>query len=137
MISVVIQDHEVRAKVEIEVQNSIRMMVQNSPQLRTAVDAAIASVRIDTTLVEAAIKLAIANVCNNPGFLDGLVKSAILSGTEKLGGSFDASLRAAGKKLAMDNSTLELVADGVKAALVTEAESRLAEYELRGAGTFA
>lgn len=137
MINVTIHDHEIKAKVDVEVLNGIKMMVQNSPALRSSVDAAIASVRIDTTMVEAAIKQAITNVCNSPGFLDGLIKSAILSGSEKLGGSFDASLRAAGKKLAMDTGTLEKVADGVKAALVTEAESRLAEYELRGGGSFA
>jgi hypothetical protein len=65
-----------------------------------------------------------------------MVREAIMKGAPKLAGSFDASLRAVGKRMAMDPETLEKVVEGVKAKLASEAEERIAEAEIKGIGTF-
>lgn len=88
-------------------------------------------------MIARSVEKAVQEVTSKPDFLHGLIEKAILQGADKLGGSFDASLRAAGKRLAMDSETLEKVAAGVKASLSNEAEARIAEYELRGGGQFA
>lgn len=137
MINVTINQWDIQSKVDAEVQIQIRNLVSSSPAILNAVNAAMMTVKIDASTVEAAIAQAIKNVCSNPKFFEGMVSTAILTGANKLGGSFDASLRAAGKKLAMDGDLLEQVAAGVKTKLQMEAEERAAEYELKGAGAFA
>lgn len=136
-INVTINQWDIQAKVDAQVHAEITRLVQTSPAIMNAINTAVASVKIDTATIEYAIQAAIKNVCSNPKFFESLVQAAILKGSDKLGGSFDASLRAAGKKLAMDGDLLEQVAAGVKTKLQMEAEERAAEYELKGAGTFA
>lgn len=120
------------------VEQAIKSSAASSPELRTAVQNAInhAMARV-APMIATAIDKAVADVTSKPGFLDAMIQKAILEGSSKLGGSFDASLRAAGKKLALDGDTLERVAEGIKIAMLTEAEARQAEYELRGGGQFA
>lgn len=137
MINVVINQHDIQAKVDALVHAEIVRHVQSSPIINDAIKAAVATVKIDTAVIEACVAQAIKNVCSNPVFFEGMIQKAILAGADKLGGSFDASLRAAGKRLAMDGDLLEQVAAGVKTKLQMEAEERAAEYELKGGGSFA
>jgi hypothetical protein len=117
---------------------AIKNQIQNSPLIVNAIATAVSnSMPLVAPVITAAVEKAVREVTSKPGFLHALIEKAILDGSSKLGGSFDASLRAAGKKLAMDEDTLERVAEGVKVGLLNEAEQRLAEFELRGGGAFA
>jgi hypothetical protein len=136
-IEIKIEDTVIQKLADDAVQRAVKDTVQNSPSIKAAIDKAVASVKIDTKQIEDAISTSIRNVTSNPAFLDDLIRVSILKGADKLSGSFDASLRAAGKRMALDPKTLEQVVDSVKSKLALEAEERMAEMELRGAGAFA
>lgn len=122
----------------IAVENAIKSQVMSSPIILEAIKVAVNnSMSVVGPMIQQAVERSVKEVTSKPDFLHELIEKAILNGHSKLGGSFDASLRAAGKELAMDRETLERVAAGVKAALNNEAEQRIAEYELRGGGQFA
>ncbi|UKL14994.1 hypothetical protein hairong_089 [Pseudomonas phage hairong] len=135
-IEIKIDDAVIQRLADDAVARAVKSTVESSSVIKQAVEKAIAAVKIDTKQIEDAVTASIKNVTSNPAFLDDLVRAAILKGADKLTGSFDASLRAAGKKLAMDPETLEEVAAGVKAKLSVEAQERLAEYEAKGMGNF-
>jgi hypothetical protein len=137
VIEIKIDDAVIQKLADDAVQRAVKSTVESSSVIKSAVEKAIASVKIDTKQIEDAVTASIKNVTANPAFLDDLVRTAILKGADKLTGSFDSSLRAAGKRMAMDPETLEKVVEGVKAKLSLEAEERLAEMELKGHGTFA
>lgn len=120
------------------VEQAIKTQVQSTPIIANAIQTAVNNAMPTVgPLIQQAVERSVREVTSDPKFLHALIEKAILDGHSKLGGSFDASLRAAGKRLAMDSETLDRVAAGVKAALTNEAEARIAEYELRGGGTFA
>jgi hypothetical protein len=137
-MSVIVEQAFLNAAATKAVEDAIKACAANNPAITSAVAQAINNSMITVApMITVAVEKAVLEVTNKPDFLHTLIEKAILNGADKLGGSFDASLRAAGKGLAMDRETLEKVAAGVKAALRNEAEARIAEYELRGAGTFA
>jgi hypothetical protein len=136
-IEVKIDDAVVQKLADEAVQKAIKSAVENSGVIKAAVEKAVASVKIDTKQIEDAVNRSVASVVSNPAFLNELIRKAILDGASKLGGSFDSSLRAAGKRLAMPGDILEEVAAGVKAKLSTEAQERQEAYEAKGMGKFA
>lgn len=91
---------------------------------------------IDSAYIKAVVEKAVKEVIEHPGFLHDLIRTSLLKSAPKLEGSFDASLRAAGKRLAMPSDVIEKVAEGIAAKAMIEAEERMAEYELRGGGSF-
>lgn len=135
-IEIKVDDAVIQKLADEAVQRAVKSTVEGSSVIKQAVEKAIASVKIDTKQIEDAVTQSIKDVTSNPAFLNDLVRAAILKGADKLTGSFDASLRAAGKKLAMDPETLQSVTNGVKLKLLTEAQERLVEYEAKGGGSF-
>ncbi|QOC57946.1 hypothetical protein phiK7B1_091 [Pseudomonas phage phiK7B1] len=136
-IEIKIDDAVIQKLADEAVQKAVKSTVESSSVIKQAVEKAIASVKIDTKQIEDAVTASIKDVTSNPAFLNDLVRAAILKGADKLTGSFDASLRAAGKRMALDPDTLESVVEGVKEKLALEAEERLAEMEIKGLGKFA
>lgn len=136
-IEVKIEDSIIQKLADEAVLRAVKSSVEGSPAIKQAVEKAIAAVKIDTAQIEKALTASIINVTSNPKFLDDMIRTAIVKAGPKLDGSFDASLRAAGKRMALDPETLEKVVEGVKAKLLIEAEERIAEMEIRGVmGTF-
>lgn len=118
-------------------EKAVRERILNGPELKEAVANAVAKVKIDTDYIQAVVEKAVKEVIEHPAFLHNLVQSALLKSAPKLEGSFDASLRAAGKRLALPGEVIEKVAEGIAAKLLIEAEERMVEYELKGGGSFA
>lgn len=135
-INIVIDDATIQKLADEAVQRAVKSTVEGSAGIRQAIEKAISSVKIDTKQIEAAITASIKNVTDDPSFLDDLIRKAVLNGASKLGGSFDSSLRAAGKRLALDGDTIELVAENIKSKIEQDAEERKAELELKGGGAF-
>lgn len=136
-IEIKIDDAIIQKLADEAVQRAVKSTVEGSSVIKSAVEKAIAAVKIDTKQIEDAVVQSIKNVTSNPAFLDDLIRKAILQGAPKLTGSFDSSLRAAGKRMALDPETLESMVEGVKQKLALEAEERLAEMEIKGMGKFA
>lgn len=136
-IEIKIDDAVIQKLADDAVQRAVKSTVESSSIIKQAVEKAIAGVKIDTKQIEDAVVQSIKNVTSNPAFLDDLIRKAIMQGAPKLTGSFDASLRAAGKRMALDPDTLESMIEGVKEKLAMEAEERLAEMEINGLGKFA
>ncbi|UIS24653.1 hypothetical protein S21ZY_091 [Pseudomonas phage ZY21] len=136
-IEIKIDDAVIQKLADEAVQRAVKSTVETSSVIKQAVEKAIAAVKIDTKQIEDAVIQSIKNVTSHPAFLDDLIRKAILQGAPKLTGSFDASLRAAGKRMALDPETLESMVEGVKEKLALEAEERLAEMEIKGLGKFA
>lgn len=114
----------------------IRDRIMNGTEVKDAVTKAVNSVKIDSAYIQAVVEKAVKEVIEHPGFLHDLIRTSLLKSAPKLEGSFDASLRAAGKRLAMPSDVIEKIAEGVAAKAMIEAEERMAEYELRGGGSF-
>ncbi|ATW58028.1 hypothetical protein CNR34_00095 [Pseudomonas phage nickie] len=136
-IEIKIDDAVIQKLADDAVQRAVKSTVENSSVIKQAVEKAIAGVKIDTKQIEDAVVQSIKNVTSSPAFLDDLIRQAIMKGAPKLTGSFDASLRAAGKRMALDPETLEQLIEGVKHKLTAEAEERRAEMEIKGMGAFA
>lgn len=128
-IEIKIDDGAIQDVVDEAIVEAVRKVVVGSPVIKAAVEKAIATITINTKQIEDAITKAVSDVTSKPEFLNELIKKSILDSSNKLAGSFDASLKAAGKALALDRETIDIVTSGFKQKL-------LEEYEAKGMGAF-
>lgn len=77
-----------------------------------------------TPKLTAALQEATDKVLQKPGFIEGIVEANLMRSADKLSGSFDSSMRAAGKALALDRSTLTAIAEEVKIRAFKEKEEQ-------------
>lgn len=129
-ISLEIKEEDVKKVAVDAIQSAVNRLVNDSPMLKKTIETAIATIMVDVnSQLKAAIEKAVMEVTSRPTFLHAVIEKAILNSSDKLSGAFDASLRSAGKQLALDRSSLTALSEEVKARIA-------AECEINGTGSF-
>lgn len=116
---------------------SISRQVAGTKLIDEAIGKAMKEVQADLApKLAAAVEKGLDKVLNDPTFIAKLIGDALLKDSSVLAGSFHSALRAAGKKLALDEGTLGHVVESVTEQIAIEAAVRAADFEAKGGGQF-
>lgn len=120
-----------------QVEKAIADELANSAVIKKAVQVAVtAAIPVIDKSVATAMDKAVTKLLSDHTFIAKLIGEALLKDSSKLKGAFDAALRAAGKRMALDSEALGTLIETITEKYAIEAAARAAVAAAEGKGQF-